>query len=341
MLIAISGWFRLSVLLLCACLATTAARADTLAEVRERDTVRCGINPDLPGFSVRSGNTWSGFDVDYCRAIAAAVLGDGNKVEFVPLDVRERFVALRDNSIDVLIRDTSWTMTRDTAFGLAFAGINFFSGYGFMVPSELGVTSVLQLSGTQICVDPGSAAEKAVADFFTRHKMRFNAVYALDHAGQLENYEAARCQAIVTDVPALYASRLRLAAPDAHVILRETLGKDPFGPVISDGDTRWLTIVRWVHFALLNAEELGISADMVGALAEGQDEDVRRLLGTSGEYGEHIGLGNGWAAAAIEAVGNYGEIFERNLGAGSALRMPRGLNALWTDGGLQFAPPVR
>lgn len=335
------GWLRPVSMALATCIATSAASADTLDAVMDRGVLRCGVNPDLPGFSTRSGNVWTGFDVDYCRAIAAAVLDDGNKVEFVPLTARDRFTALQDGSVDVLIRDTAWTMTRDTAFGLAFAGINFFSGYGFMAHQELGVSSVLQLSGARICVDPGTPSEKAVEDFFVANSMRFTAVYEVDAGGLLAAYEAGECDAIVRDVPSLYAGRLQLASPDRHVMLRETLGKDPFGPVVVDGDIRWLAVVRWVHFALLNAEELGITAETLSAYASNQDDDIALLLGLSGSFGATLGLKNTWAASALEAVGNYGEIFDRNLGSGSPLRMRRGWNALWTQGGLQFAPAVR
>lgn len=316
-------------------------QAGTLEDVVARGELRCGVNPDLEGFSVQSGGTWSGFDVDYCRAIAAAVLGDATKVAFVPVTTKERFTALQDASIDVLVRDTAWTMARDTTFGLTFAGVNFYNGYGFLVPLSLGVTSALQLSGARICVEPGSAAEKAVEQYTGLHGITFTAVAAPDPDEQRAQYENGACNVIVGDVATLPSTRQRLSRPDDSVVLAETIGKDPFGPVVLDSDPRWVAVVRWVHFALLNAEELGVTAANVDGPATSPIEDVRNLIGTEGSFGEGLGLRNDWAAAAVRAVGNYGEIFERNLGAGSRLKMARGLNALWTQGGLQFAPPIR
>jgi len=317
------------------------AQETTLEGVMARGALRCGVNPDLEGFSIRNGGSWSGFDVDYCRAIAAAVLGDGNKVVFVPLTTKERFSALQDGDIDVLIRDTGWTMARDTTFGLTFAAINFYNGYGFLVPLGLGVTSALQLSGALICVEPGSIAEKAVAQFFTKQDMTYRAVFEASPDGQRSRYEAGDCNVIVGDIATLPAMRQQLRQPDQSVVLDDTVGKDPFGPVVRDGDPRWAAIVRWVHFALLNAEEFGVTADTVDSQANSPVEDIRNLLGLEGTFGQGLGLRGDWAAEAIRAVGNYGEIFERNLGSGSRLKMRRGLNALWTDGGLQFAPPIR
>jgi general L-amino acid transport system substrate-binding protein len=323
-------------------MATTHATAGTLDSVKERGKLNCGVNPGLAGFSTASdADEWSGFDVDYCRAIAAAVLGDPEAVSFVPLTARERFRELQSGKVDVLIRDTAWTMARDTTFGLTFAGVNYYSGVGFMVPRALGVDSALQLTGAQVCLESGSAVEAAVVAYFAAHEMGYTRVMVENDEAQKEAYESGGCNVLTGDQVSLHGLRLRLDKPDDSIVLPDYLSKEPYGPVVLQGDDRWFAVVKWVHFALLNAEELGVTSDNVEGMRTGTGEDVRNLLGTQGAFGEGIGLTNDWAANAIKAVGNYGEIFERNLGSGSALRIDRGLNALWTNGGIQFAPPVR
>ena len=317
------------------------ASADVLSTVKQRKSLLCGVDPGLVGFAtVDDQKHWSGFDADYCRAIAAAVLGDAGAVTFVPLTARERFKALQSGAVDVLVRNTEWTMARDTAFGLTFVGITYYGGQGFMVHKSLGVGSALQLSGAKVCVESGSDTEVAVAAYFKAHGMSYVPV-AVDGDNERAAYERGQCDVVSGDTIDLYEQRLLLAAPDDSTVLPELIAKEPFGLLVADGDDRWQAIVHWVHFALIDAEELGIGAANVDAMRGSEDSDVRQLLGADGSLGKALGLDAGWAAAAIKAVGNYGEMFDRNLGKGSRLEIPRGLNALWTDGGIQFAPPVR
>jgi general L-amino acid transport system substrate-binding protein len=331
-----------AVALVCALALAAGARAATLDDVRQRGSLNCGVNPSRAGFAVEGENgAWSGFDVDYCRAIAAAVLGDADAVTFVPLAARARFDELRDRKVDVLVRDTAWTMARDTVFGLTFAAVNYYNGIGFMVPVSLGVNSALQLNGVKVCVETGSLAEVVLADYFAARGMEFAPFAMDDDEARRAAYESHECSVLAGDRIELYAARLRLARPDDSAVLPESLSKDPYGLVVRRGDEAWLAIVRWVHFALLSAEELGVTSANVGEMLGSSNEEIRNLLGAGGAFGEGLGLSNRWAADALMSVGNYGEIFERNLGSGSPLRVERGLNRLWTDGGLQFAPPIR
>ena len=324
------------------CLTAASAMASTLGRVLERDRLVCGINPELVGFAEQdSAGAWSGFDVDYCRAIAAAVLGDAGKAEFVPLAARDRFRELESGAIDVLVRDTSWTMARDTAYGITFAGVNYYNGIGFMVPRALGVTSALQLGGAAVCLESGSVNEVVVADYFADNDMTVTTVPVGNDERQKDAYEAGECTVYTGDLVGLYGMRLRLAAPEDHIVLPESLSKEPWGLAVARGDEAWLAIVRWVHFALVNAEELGVTSHNVHAMASSPHDDVRNLVGAEGQFGNLIGLPNDWAANAVSAVGNYGEIFDRNLGLASRLQIPRGLNQLWNRGGLQFAPAIR
>jgi general L-amino acid transport system substrate-binding protein len=268
------------------------------------------------------------------------VLGDPKAVTFVPLTARERFRALQQGSVDVLIRNTAWTMARDTTFGVSFVGVNFYNGQGFMVPKALGVDSALQLSGAKICLEAGSQAEIAVAAYFKAHSMSYTAVPATAEA-QRGAYDDNSCSVATGDIAGLYAERLALEAPQDSIVLPEVLSKEPYGPAVLQSDYRWAAVVRWVHFALVDAEELGVTRANLEAMRGSDNSDIRQLLGSEGALGKGIGLDAAWAANAIKAVGNYGEIFERNLGQQSRLKMPRGMNALWTEGGLQFAPPVR
>lgn len=319
-----------------------AASADVLDAVKQRKMLLCGVDPGLAGFAtVDDAQRWSGFDVDYCRAIAAAVLSDPKAVTFVPLTARERFRALQSGAIDVLIRNTAWTMARDTTFGVTFVGVNFYNGQGFMVPRSLGVDSALQLSGAKVCTETGSATEITVASYFKTHSMTYTPVPVDGGNRQKAAYESGECNVFTNDLASLYAERLALADPAGSVVLPEVLSKEPYGPLVRQSEARWLAVVRWVHFALIDAEELGVTAANADAMKAGDNSDMRQLLGSEGSLGKGIGLDAAWAANAIKAVGNYGEIFDRNLGMGSKLQIPRGLNALWTNGGIQFAPPVR
>lgn len=337
-------WYRLLASLAGMIVASFAgtAHAATLEEVTARGFLNCGVSAGLPGFSEPddSGN-WTGFDVDYCRAVAAAIFGAADAVKFVPLEASERFEALGSGKIDLLSRNTTWTMARDTALGMTFAGINFFDGQGFMARKSLGIASALELSGATICVRSGTTSELNLVYYFARNKMEYTPVVFNTVSEVNAAYDAGRCDVYSADASALYATRLLLTTPDDHIVLPQIISKEPLGPVVRQGDDQWFNIVKWVHFALLNAEELGVSQANVAAMTTSENQDVRRLLGIDGAFGQGLGLDNAWAANAIKAVGNYGEIFDRNVGADSKLGFARGLNALWIDGGLQYAPPIR
>ena len=323
-------------------LASNGATAATLDDVKAKGFVQCGVSQGLPGFSNPDdqGN-WTGMDVDLCRGIAAAVFGDGDKVKFTPLSAKERFTALQSGEVDVLSRNTTWTMGRDTSLGLNFAGVNYYDGQGFMIREALGVSSALELSGASVCTNTGTTTELNVADYFRANKMEYEIV-AFEKADEVvAAYDAGRCDVYTTDASGLYAQRLKLTNPGEHVVLPEIISKEPLGPVVRQGDDQWFNIVKWVHFATVNAEELGITAANVGEMMGSDNPGVKRLLGTEGAFGEMIGLGNEWATNVIKAIGNYGEIFDRNVGPDTPLQINRGVNALWSNGGLQYAPPVR
>jgi general L-amino acid transport system substrate-binding protein len=319
-----------------------AANAATLDDVKAKGFVQCGVNTGLLGFSAPDdAGEWTGLDVDYCRAIAAAIFNDPKAVKFTPLTATERFTALQSGEVDLLSRNTTWTMARDTSLGLSFAGVSYYDGQGFMARKSLGVASALELSGAAVCVQSGTTTELNLADFFKVNKMNYNPVVFEKLPEVNAAYDSGRCDAYTTDASGLYATRLTLTNPDDHVVLPEIISKEPLGPTVRQGDDQWFNIVKWVHFALINAEELGVTQANVDEMKAGENQDIRRLLGTDGTFGEGIGLGNDWAANLIKAVGNYGEIFDRNVGAGSKLGIARGLNALWSKGGIQYAPPVR
>jgi general L-amino acid transport system substrate-binding protein len=273
--------------------------------------------------------------------VAAAIFNDANAVKFTPLTATERFTALQSGEIDLLSRNTTWTMARDTSLGLTFAGVSYYDGQGFMVRKSLGVSSALELSGASVCAQTGTTTELNLADYFAVNNMTYSPVLFEKKPEVDAAYDSSRCDAYTTDASGLYSTRLALANPDDHVILPEIISKEPLGPVVRQGDDKWFSIVKWVHYALLNAEELGVTQANVDQMMTDENQDVRRLLGVDGTFGEGIGLGNDWAANVIKGVGNYGEIFERNIGAGSPLAIARGLNAQWTKGGIQYAPPVR
>ncbi|MFD2238454.1 amino acid ABC transporter substrate-binding protein [Aureimonas populi] len=318
------------------------ASAQTLQETRDRGALRCGVNTGLPGFGFQDdAGEWAGLDVDYCRAVAAAIFGDPTAVTFSPLSAVQRFPALQNNEVDILSRNTTWTMSRDTTLGFEFVGVNYYDGQGFMVREELGVTSALELSGATVCVQSGTTTELNLADYFAANNLDYNPVVIESQADVNQAYDSGRCDALTTDASGLYASRLELGNADEHIVLPEIISKEPLGPAVRAGDPQWFDIAKWVHFALLNAEELGVTQANVEEMKQSDNVEIRRLLGTEDAFGEGIGLSNDWAAQAIAAVGNYGEMFERNVGSGSPLGIARGQNALWTDGGLQYAPPVR
>ena len=318
---------------------TGLASAATLDDVRTKGYVQCGVSQGLPGFSNAddSGN-WTGIDVDLCRAVAAAIFGDGDKVRFTPLSAKQRFTALSSGEIDILSRNTTWTMTRDTQLGLNFAGVNYYDGQGMMVPSGLGVKSAMELDGANICTNTGTTTELNITDFFRSNKMSFNLV-AFEKADEVvAAYDAGRCDVYTTDRSALAAQRTKLTDPNAHKVLPEIISKEPLGPVVRQGDDQWFNIVRWTLNALINAEELGVTKSNVQSMKNSDNPAIKRLLGTEGNFGEELGLENDWAANAIKAVGNYAESYEKTV---APLGLARGVNALWSAGGIMYAPPVR
>ena len=335
---------RLIFILVClVSLISAAAAAATLDEVKLRGKLLCGVNPGLMGFAAKDeAGTWAGFDVDFCKAVAAAVLGDGNAVDFVPVNAQERFDKLKSGAIDLLSRNTTWTMERETKLGLRFVGVSYHDGQGFIVKTLLGVTNALNLSGAAICFLSGTTTQANVEDFFREKEMSFTPV-TFDKVDDLvKSFDDGKCDTYTADLSQLYAVRLKLADPGGSIVLPDAISREPLGPVIRQGDDQWFNIVRWTLFALINAEELDVTAASVGALkAESKKPAIRRLLGVEGTFGADLGLDADWALRAISTAGNYGEMFERNLGASSPLAIERGLNALWNKGGLLYAPPVR
>ncbi len=320
----------------------TGASAGTLDDVKAKGFVQCGVSQGLPGFSnPDSKGNWTGIDVDVCKAMAAAIFGDASKVKFTPLSAKERFTALQSGEIDVLSRNSTWTATRDTALGLNFAGVNYYDGQGFMVRKSLGVSSALDLSGAAVCTNTGTTTELNVADFFRSNKMPYEIV-AFEKADEVvQAYDAGRCDVYTTDQSGLYAQRLKLAKPADHIILPEIISKEPLGPVVRQGDDQWFNLTKWTLFAMINAEELGVTSANVDEMKASKNPAIKRLLGTEGKFGENLGVGNDWAYNIIKQVGNYGESFDRNVGPKTPLAIARGKNALWSKGGLQYAPPIR
>ncbi|WP_421929592.1 amino acid ABC transporter substrate-binding protein [Neoaquamicrobium sediminum] len=318
----------------------------TLDDVKERGTLRCGVHTGLAGFAAPNDQgEWSGFDYDMCRAIAAAVFGDPSKVEAVPTNATERFPALQSGEIDVLARNTTWTLSRDTSLGFNFTGVNYYDGQGFMINSTKlpGINSALQLSGAAICVQTGTTTELNLADYFAANNMDYNPVVFQGFDETNAAYEAGRCDAYTTDQSGLYALRLTLANPDEHVVLPEIISKEPLGPAVRHGDDQWFDIVKWTLFAMIQAEELGITQANVEEMKGSDNPEIRRILGQEDDssIGTVLGLENDWVVKIVSGVGNYGEVFERNIGQESPLKIARGLNQLWTKGGIQYAPPIR
>jgi general L-amino acid transport system substrate-binding protein len=314
----------------------------TLKRVMRRGEVLCGVNTGLPGFSNPDdkGN-WSGFDVDFCRAIAAAIFDDPTKVKFVPLDASERFKELQHRKIDVLARNSTWSMSRETEFELHFAAVNYYDGQGFMVRKSRKIDSALELDKSKVCVQAGTTTQLNLGDYFRSNHMAFEEVKLPKLEDVLKAYDSGQCDTLTTDVSQLYALRLRLPTPDDHVILPDVISKEPLAPVVRHRDDNWHLIVKWAFYAMVNAEELGITSKNIDAALKSDKPDVKRLMGNEGNYGEDLGLTKDWAARIIRHVGNYGEVYDRNVGVGSKLGIPRGLNQLWNAGGIQYAPPIR
>lgn len=323
-------------------LAAQPATAQTLKTVKDRGMLSCGVSQGLPGFSTPDdkGN-WTGLDVDICRAIAAAVFDDPTKVKFVPLSAKDRFTALQSGEIDVLSRNTTWTVSRDTSLGVNFAGVTYYDGQGFLVRKALKVNSALELNSASICVQTGTTNEQNVADYFKGNNMKYEVIAFGTADEAIKAYESGRCDVFTSDVSQLYAQRLKVATPADHAVLPEVISKEPLGPLVRHGDDQWLDIVKWTLFAMLNAEELGINQKNVDEMAKSDKPELKRVFGTDGNLGEQLGLTKDWVARIIKATGNYGESFERNVGSGSKLGIARGLNQLWNKGGVQYAPPIR
>ena len=323
-------------------LSVGAVSAQTLQAVRDRGIVNCGVSQGLPGFSIADAQgKWTGFDVDFCRALAAAILGDADKVSFTPLSAGERFDALKAKKIDVLSRNSTWTMGREGESALIFAGVAYHDGQAFMVAKSRKLSGALELDGAKICVQAGTTTEPNAIDYFESNSMKYEIIRKGTVADTLGAYRDGQCDALTSDASGLYALRAQLPKPGDHVILPDVISKEPLGPAVRQDDMQWFNIVRWVLFASIDAEELGVGSANVDDALKSQKPAVRRLMGLEGDFGKQIGLPNDWAANVLRKVGNYGESFERNLGAGSKLGIPRGLNQLWTNGGVLYAPPIR
>lgn len=319
------------------------AIADTLGTVQKKGFLQCGVSQGLVGFSaIDSKGTWSGLDIDVCRAVAAAIFGDATKVKYTPLSAKERFTALQSGDIDLLSRNTTWSLERDASLGLDFAGVAYYDGQGFMVRKKLGIKSARELDGATVCVNSGTTTELNVADYFRAYKMKYKLLAIEKNDEVIAAYDAERCDVYTTDHSGLYASRLKLKKPDDHMVLPDIVSKEPLGPVVRHGDNKWADIVRWSLYAMLEAEELGLtSANVDGVRKISKNPLVLRLLGEEGESGKSLSLPKDWAYRIIKQVGNYSEVFDRNLGSQSQLRIERGLNALWNKGGLHYPMPVR
>jgi general L-amino acid transport system substrate-binding protein len=308
--------------------------------VKDRGSVICGVSQGLPGFSNPDDRgSWTGLDVDFCRALAAAIFNDPAKVKFTPLSAKDRFEPLKSGDIDLLSRNTTWTSSRDALFN--FVGVTYYDGQGFMVRKGLKVNSALELNGASVCTQTGTTTELNLADYFRANNMKYEVIAFGTSDETIKAYEAGRCDAFTTDVSQLYAERLKLTSVNDHVILPEIISKEPLGPLVRHGDDQWYDVVKWVYFAMLNAEEQGVSSKTVDDMMKSNQPEIRRLLGVEGAYGEQLGLTKDWVVRIVKHVGNYGEVYERNLGTGSRLNISRGLNRLWTKGGIQYAPPIR
>jgi len=319
-----------------------AASAATLDDVKKKGFIQCGVSQGLPGFSNPDdkGN-WTGIDVDFCRAVAAAVFNDATKVKFTPLSAKERFTALQSGDVDILARNTTWTMSRDTQLGLAFSVVNYYDGQGFMVRKEMNINSALQLSGASVCVNTGTTTELNLADYFKSNNMKYELVAFEKSDEVVAAYDAGRCDAYTTDKSGLYAQRLKMKNPDDNIILPETISQEPLGPAVRQGDQQWLNVIKWTHYAMLEAELYGVTSKNVDDMMKSDNPKIQRLLGVQDDFGKSIGLDKTWAHDIIKDVGNYGEVFDKDVGKDSPLKIERGQNALWTKGGLQYGMPIR
>ncbi|GBD47331.1 amino acid ABC transporter substrate-binding protein [Methylopila sp. Yamaguchi] len=322
--------------------ASGAADAATLDQVKQKGFLQCGVSTGLPGFSnPDSKGEWTGLDVDLCRAVAAAIFDDPSKVRFSPLTAKDRFTALQSGEVDILSRNSTWTLSRDATQGLNFTATNYYDGQGFLVRKSLGVKSAMELNGASVCTQSGTTTELNVADFFRSNNLQYEVVAFQGQEETLKAYESGRCEVFTSDQSQLYALRLKLADKDEHVILPELISKEPLATAVRQGDDQWFDIVKWVHYGMLNAEEAGITSQNVKDMLNSPNPDIKRMLGAEGNFGEQIGLTKDWLARIVTKVGNYGEAFDRSVGKGSPLQIERGKNALWSKGGLQYGPPIR
>jgi general L-amino acid transport system substrate-binding protein len=314
----------------------------TLEKIKARGQIVCGASLGVPGFSYPDDKgVWTGFDTDMCRALAAVIFDDPNKASYVPLSSKDRMIALQTGTIDVLSRTTTWTSSRDNGQGIVFTAVNYYDGQGFLVRKSLGIKTAKELNGATICVSQGTTTELNLADFARTNGIKVNVLNFIDTNETAKAYEAGRCDGYTTDMSQLAANRLKFAKPDEHVILPDIISKEPLGPWVRRGDEQWFSIVRWTLFAMLNAEELGITQANVGEMLKSPNPEIKRLLGTEGNTGEQLGVSADWVVRIIRHVGNYGESFERHLGPKTRIGLARGSNELWSKGGLQYAPPVR
>lgn len=318
------------------------ASAGTLDQVKQKGFLACGSNTGLAGFGLPDDKgVWAGLDVEFCRAVAAAIFNDPGKVKFIPLTAKDRFTALQSGEIDVLSRNGTWTQSREADLGLLFAGVNYYDGQGFMVRKKLNISSAKELAGASVCVQQGTTTELNLGDFFRSNNIKYEGVVFATSDETIKAYDSGRCDAFTTDVSQVYSERLKLVNPDEHAVLPDVISKEPLGPAVRQGDDQWFNLIKWTHYAMINAEEMGVTQANVDDRLKSTAPDVRRLLGVEGDFGKGLGLTKDWAYRIVKHVGNYGESFERNVGEGSRLKIKRGLNMLWSKGGLQYAPPIR
>ncbi len=324
------------------CVLSGFAHADTLKAVKDRGVLNCGVNEGLIGFAIKDDKgTWTGFDADFCRAVAAAVLGDPSKVAFMPYNAADRFKALSDKKIDLLSRNSSWTLGRENELGVLFTGVDYYDGQGFMVPKARKAQGALELDGSKVCVGAGTTSKANVADYFQANHMNLEIVEVNSPDEEIGDYTSGKCDVITSDASQLWALRLKLQKPEDNMILPDIISKEPLSPVVRQDDMQWAQIVRWVNFAMIDAEELGVSSATLDGALKSDKPEVRRLLGLDADYGAPLGLDKDWAVKVIRSVGNYAESYERNIGIKSKLGIPRGLNELWSNGGILYSPPIR
>jgi general L-amino acid transport system substrate-binding protein len=334
--------FRLALLFGSLFASLAPASADTLDDIRQRGELVCGVSQGVLGFSALQANgQWTGLDVDFCRALSAAIFDDPAKVRFVPLSAEQRFEALRSKQIDVLSRNSTWTMGRETGLGLAFAAVTYYDGQAFMVRRMRNIGSALELKGMKVCVQAGTTTELNLRDYFRANNMALEAVAVSNAEAALAAYQEERCDALTTDASQLHGERLKTTSPTDHDILPEIISKEPLGPAVRQDDFRWFNIVKWTHFAMLEAEEQSVTSQTIEAALTDKQPAIMRLVGTDGNFGEQLGLTKDWAARIVRHVGNYGEVYDRNVGLKSRLGIARGINQLWSSGGILYGPPIR